>query len=228
MRILLGVAAFLASLVAGGWLGMPSAAAAPTCADLSGVVESEQMCHIHTAKPGYTLDLRYPVDYPDQQALTDYVVQNRDGFISVAQMPGPHDVPYVMDGTAERHRSGGTHTAVLKIFQDVGGPHSSTWYKTFNYNLNPRRAITFDTLFAPGSKPVDAIFPIVQRNLASQTGMPVELIPPGSGLDPSHYQNFAITDDEVIFYFAPGELLPMSSGATSVPVPRNAIPPLAL
>jgi hypothetical protein len=58
--------------------------------------------------------------------------------------------------------------------------------------------------------------------------VPAILISPGSGLDPAHYQNFAITNDEVIFYFAPGELLPMSAGATSVKVPRTAIPPLAL
>ncbi len=191
-------------------------------------METGQLCHIHAARPDYSLDLRFPVDYPDQQTLTDYVAQNRDGFVSVAQVPGPRDTPYAMDATTERHRSAGTQSVVLKIFQDVGGPHSSTWYQAFNYGLSARRPITFDTLFTPGSKPLDAIFPIVQRNLAGQTGLPVEMIPSGSGLDPSHYQNFAITDDNVIFYFAPGELLPLSSGATSVEVPRSAIPPLAV
>lgn len=58
--------------------------------------------------------------------------------------------------------------------------------------------------------------------------MPAFLISSGSGMDPTHYQNFAITNEDVIFYFAPGELLPMSSGATSVKVPRAAIPPLAV
>jgi hypothetical protein len=48
-------------------------------------------------------------------------------------------------------------------------------------------------------------------------------------LDSSHYQNFAITDDELIFYFAPGELLPASiAGAAQVHVPRNAVPPLTI
>ena len=42
-----------------------------------------------------------------------------------------------------------------------------------------------------------------------------------------NYQNFAITDDALIFYFAQGELLPSFAGATQVQVPRNAIPPLA-
>jgi hypothetical protein len=51
---------------------------------------------------------------------------------------------------------------------------------------------------------------------------------PSTGLDSSHYQNFAITDDQLIFYFAQGEMLPSFSGATQAAVPRSAIPPLAI
>ena len=53
-------------------------------------------------------------------------------------------------------------------------------------------------------------------------------ISPGDGRDPSHYQNFAVTDDAVIFFFGRAELLPSYAGATSVTVPRNDIPPLQL
>ncbi len=230
MRTLMAATALVGGLM-GCW-GIPLAAGQPSCADLGGVIEAGQICRVHATNPGYTLDLRFPVDYPDQQTLTDYLVQNRDGFVAVARAPGSRDRPYEMDATAERHRSGqpptGTQSVVLKIFQDVGGPQPSTWYKSFNYDLDPRQPITFDTLFAPGSKPLEAIYPIVQRELGRQTGLPAALISPGAGLDPSHYQNFAITDDELIFYFAPGELLPVSAGATSVRVPRNAIPPLAV
>lgn len=235
MRIL--VAALLIGVVGvtstgGNWAGIPPAAAQSSCAELGGVVESGQICHVHAANAGYTVDVKFPVDYPDQQVLTDYVAQNRDGFISVAKTSGSHDQPYEMDATTEQYRSGqppnGTRSVVLKIFQEVGGPHPSTWYKSFNYDLARRQPITFDTLFAPNSKPLDAIFPIVQRELARQTGLSVALIPAGSGLDPSHYQNFAITDEDLIFYFAPGELLPLPAGPTSVRVSRNDIPPLTV
>lgn len=215
-----------------GWLGLPSAAAAPVCTEMGGTIEAGQVCHVHSVTAGYTVDLKFPTDYPDQQAIGDYLAQNRDGFVTVAKSPGSRETPYEMDATSESHRSGqppkGTQSVVLKIFQDLGGPQPSTWYQSFNYNLATRKPITFDTLFAPNSKPLDAVFPIVQRDLEHQTGVPAFLISPGSGLDPAHYQNFAITNDEVIFYFAPGELLPVSAGATSVKVPRNAIPPLAL
>lgn len=232
----LAAAILLVGGVVSGWAGTPSAVAAPSCAELGGVIDATQMCHIHTANSSYILDLRFPVDYPDQQALTDYVVQNRDGFITVVKTSGPRDMPYEMDATAEQFRSGqpsngvqhGTQSVVLKIFQDLGGPQASTWWKTFSYDLGSRRPITFDTLFAPNGKPLDAIYPIVQRELERKTGIPGLLISPGAGLDPSHYQNFAVTNDEVIFYFVPGELLPLTAGATFARVPRNAIPPLTV
>ena len=114
-----------------------------------------------------------------------------------------------------------------EVLEDLGGPRPSTSYKGFNYDLGAQKPITFDALFAPNSKPLDSIYPIVQREVGRQTGFGAAILP-GSGLDSSHYQNFAITDDELIFYFAPGELLPSLAGASQVHVPRNAIPPLTV
>jgi hypothetical protein len=219
-----------------GWSGAPVAAADSPCATLGGDVDGEQTCHVHASTSTYTLDMKFPLDYVDEQTLTDYISQNRDGFVNVAQTSGQtsgaRDVPYQMEVTSERYHSGqppnGTQSVVLKVFEDLGGPRPSTSYKAFNYDLGAHQAITFDTLFAPNSKPLDSIYPIVQREVGRQTGFGAAILP-GSGLDSSHYQNFAITDDEVIFYFAPGELLPASiAGATRVHVPRNAIPPLAI
>ncbi len=219
-----------------GWPASPVAAADSVCTPLGGDVEADQTCHVHAANATYTLDMKFPLDYPDEQALTDYLSQNRDGFVSVAQTSsqtsGPRDVPYQMEVTSEQYHSGqppgGTRSVVLKVFEELGGPRSSTSYKSFNYDLGSHQAITFDTLFAPNSKPLDSIYPIVQREVRRQTGLDAAILP-GSGLDSSHYQNFAITDDELIFYFAPGELLPpTTAGAAQVHVPRNAIPPLAV
>jgi Protein of unknown function (DUF3298) len=225
------MAAFLAACTVLGWSGVAVAGADTPCADLGGAVEAGNVCHAHAANANYSMDLRFPVDYADEQAITDYLTQNRDGFVNVAQMPGSRDQPYEMDATFEAFRSGqpprGTQSVVLKIFQDVGGAHPSTWYKAFNYDSDQRRALTFDTLFARGTKPLDAIFPAVARDLEHQAVLK-GTISPGDGMDPTHYQNFAITDDELIFFFGQGELLPSDAGATVAHVPRTAIPPLQL
>lgn len=217
-----------------GWSGVPVATADSACTALGGVLQDEQTCAVRTANPTYAVNMTFPADYPDQ-ALTDFLGQNRDGFVNVAQTStqnsGPRDVPYQMEVTSEQFRSGqppnGTRSVVLKVFEDLGGPRPSTFYKGFNYDLGSQKAITFDTLFPPNSKPLDSIYPIVQREIGKQTGLGAA-ISPGSGLDESHYQNFAITDDDMIFYFAPGELLPSLAGPSQVHVPRNAIPPLTI
>lgn len=227
MRYLIA-AALLAPVVLLGW---PAAAEPPSCASLGGSVEAGQMCRVHATGPNYMLTMTFPTDYPDQQALTDYITQNRDGFVNVAQSSGGRDQPYQLEATTDQHSAGqpphNTRSVVLKFFQDVGGTRSSIWYKAFNYNLGTKQPITFDTLFPPGTTPLDAIFPIVQRDLERQTPLGAAILP-STGHDPSHYQNFAITDDQLIFYFAPGEMLPAFGGPAQAQVPRNAIPPLAI
>jgi len=227
-----------AAMIAAGallsWSGGAVAGADSACTTLGGTLQDGATCNVHTVTSTYTVNMTFPADYPDQ-SLTDFLAQNRDGFINVAQTSsqtsGQRDVPYQMDVSSEQYHSGqapgGTRSVVLKVFEDLGGPRPSTFYKGFNYDLAGQRAITFDTLFPPDTKPLDAIFPIVQRELGKQTGLGAA-ISPGAGLDASHYQNFAITDDDLIFYFAPGELLPSLAGASQVHVPRNAIPPLAI
>jgi hypothetical protein len=231
MRYLIA-AAVLAAAVLPGWPLAPRSLAEPaSCASLGGTVEPGQLCQVRATGATYTLNMTFPADYPDEQALIDYITQNRDGFVNVAQGSGTRDQPYQMEATTEQHAAGqpphNTRSVVLKFFQDLGGSRPTTWYKAFNYNLGSRQPITFDNLFAPGTTPLDAIFPIVQRELNRQNPLGAVILP-STGLDPSHYQNFAITDDQLIFYFAPGEMLPAIAGPVQAQVPRSAIPPLAI
>ena len=68
-----------------GWSGIGVAAAAPsTCADLDGVLDASQLCQIHATDPAYSMNISYPVDYPDATPVFDYVKETRDGFLNVA------------------------------------------------------------------------------------------------------------------------------------------------
>lgn len=230
MRIV-SLAALLAAAALLGESGIAVSSAQDGCATLGGSVEADNVCHVHSSGPSYTMDVRFPTTYADEQAVVDYVTQSRDGFLNVVQTPDSRNLPYEMDVTTQSFASGpptaGTQSVVLKLFQDVGGAHPMTWYKTFSYDVGSRKPLNFDMLFAPDAKPLNAIFPLVQHDLERQTGL-TGAIASSDGLDPSHYQNFAVTDDAVIFFFGQGELLPSDAGATSVSVPRTAIPPLQL
>ena len=230
----LAMSSLAMSLASIAVLGLSSAGAATAqsgCDVLGGTVMAGNDCQVKSTTVNYHMDIRFPVNYPDEGAVVAYLTQNRDGFVNVAQTPDSRNLPYEMDVTSESFSSGvppaGTQSVVLKLFQDVGGAHPVTWYKAFTYNLSRRQPITFDSLFPLGSVPLASIYPIVARELERQTGL-TGAVSPSEGLDPSHYQDFAITDDSVIFFFGQGVLLPSDAGATSAVVPRNAIPPLQI
>ena len=224
MRIL--AAALLAVGVVAGWAGTPVAGAQSACADLGGSVDAEQVCHVHAQTPAYTLDYAFPADYPDQPALTAYLTQTRDGFVNVAEMPGSWNLPYVLDGKGTEYRSGpenaGTRSVVFEVYENVGGAHPQTWYKAFNWDVAKRVPITFDTLFKPDARPLEVIYPIVQSEVTRQLGVDTP-ISPTDGLDPAKYQEFAITDDSVIFLFGQGEIMAGAGGVLQATIPRAAI-----
>ena len=201
-------------LVGGAVLTAAPATAAPeSCAALGGVVQDRDLPgagqrpglhHGHDASPWTT---------PTSRRSWTTSSQTRDGFVNVASTPDPRNQPFEMDVTAESLRSAQTRSVVLKLFQDVGSAHPT--YLVQVVHLRHRRGIpvTFDTLFAPDADPLEVIFPIVRANWRPRTGL-AGSISPGDGCDPSHYQNFAITDDAVIFYFGRAELLPSYAGET--------------
>jgi hypothetical protein len=228
MRILREAALLVAAVMTAA-TGAPVVAAQSACGDLGGSVGPDGICTVHTATPTYTLDFTFPNDYPDQPALTAYLKQARDGFVNVSQMPGSYNLPYQLDAKGVGYHSGtptdGTQTVVFTVWQNVGGAHPQTFYQAFNWDLAKHAPITFDSLFKPGTKPLDVIYPAVNRYLKKERGT-VDPIPPSDGLDPTNYQNFAVTDDAVIFFFSQGELFSESAVPVQASVPRAELSPL--
>lgn len=225
MRIL-RVAAILAAGVLACSTCTSTAAAQSACADLGGGLGPDGTCTVHKANGTYTFDMTFPNDYPDQQALTAYLTQTRDGFVNVSGMPGSWNLPYELDASGTGYRSGsptgGTQSVVLTMWQNVGGVHPQTWYKSFNWDLGNKAPITFDTLFKSGTRPLDVIYPAVEQYLQKQQGL-IDGIPPSVGLDPAKYQNFALTDDSLLFFFGQGELFAESAGPVEASVPRATV-----
>jgi hypothetical protein len=237
-----------AAVLIGALAGVTDAAPAgarSACAELGGNVQSGNVCRVYLDTPNYTIDLRFGTDYPDDQAVTAFLTQQRDRVISAAQAPGAPDLPYEMNVSSESFSSGqrvgttqsglgygqpphGTETLTLKLDDAVEGAPVGFWYKSFNYDLNQNRPVTFANLFAPGSNSMDTLYPIVATDLERQLLYRNFKLASAVGRDPSHYQNFAITDDAVIFFFNAGELVSQEAGDLRTAVPRASIPPLQL
>jgi hypothetical protein len=225
-----------------GLTNLPAATAAgqAACNQLGGMVQSGNRCHVHDEKPAYIIDLRWSIDYPDDQPVTDYLIQNRDKVVNGSQGPGPNYLPYQMIVTSETFRSGqpvrtipeyaqpwhGTQSLVLLNIQSLGDDKAGGRYKSFTFDFDKNHPITYDNLFPPGTNPMDSIYPAVAAELDRQFVSRHFQLSPRVGRDPAHYQKFAVTDQTVIFYFDVGELLPPEAGYFFAPVSRANLPPL--
>jgi hypothetical protein len=230
--VLAGTAAVLVG-VCGVVAAVPASAAPPKCSDLNGTLAG-QNCVIQDGAAGYSLRISYPVSYPDVQAVFDWVKQTRDGFVNVAKSPDSRTMPYQLEVTSTEYSSAvpprGTQSVVFKVFQDVGGARPQTFYKSFNWDQTLRWPIVLDTmgkekmqpLFQPGTNPWPIIFPLVQAELETQLGTK-PAIAPEVGLNPATYDNFAIQNDSLVFFFDQGEILPDSAGALAVAIPRAPV-----
>jgi hypothetical protein len=80
---------------------------------------------------------------------------------------------------------------------------------------------------APPTPPAQPGQPVAATPTTTPPPPPPPLpISPTALYNPANYQNFAVVNDGVIFFFDQGVLLPDSAGALQVLVPRSAIDPM--
>ena len=143
----------------------PAAVAPSPCTTLGGTSDPDQTCHVHSETSTYTLDFRFPVNYPDMRPVTDYIAHRSDDFVDwLKQYPVPGGTHSELDILGRSYESSSTQSLVLDVHTE-GGVHPVTTFKAFNYDVGKRAPITLDTLFKPGAQPQEVLNPIVQREL---------------------------------------------------------------
>ncbi|MCK0172912.1 MULTISPECIES: esterase [Mycobacteriaceae] len=225
--------ALVAAIIGGASVGLPGVAAAAPLHDPRGLCATRDdagNCQFGWAGPSHSVDGVFPADYPQEQAVVDYLTRAVDDFEADSGPLGGLDNPLPPEdfsATGTRYISGdaatGTQSVVIEVDQMLrGAAHPAAWYKSFTYDMGTRAPVTFDGLFRPGTKPLEVIMPIAQKQLSDEAGQPVT-IDPALGLDPANYQSFAITDDAVVFFIDRNGLVPAYGTTATVTVPRSAI-----
>ena len=133
-------------------------------------------------------------------------------------------MPYQLEVTPTEYSSAvpprGTQSVVFKVYQDVGGTQPQTFYKAFNWDQTLRWPIVLDTggrektqpLFQPGANPGRSSSRWWRPSWRSRWA-PSRRSHPQVGLNPATYENFAIQNDTLMFFFGQGAILPESAGA---------------
>jgi len=157
----------------------PTAGAPSACSELGGTLGPDRLCTVDDSATNYTIDMSFPVDYPEQQAVTDYLKRQRDDFVDFTKMspPAGRPTPYSLDVKGETYRSGtptaGTQSLVFDVQDDEGIAHQGhpdPSFEVFNYDLGKHAPITLDTLFTPGTNPATVLSPIAEPVLTDALG----------------------------------------------------------
>lgn len=201
------------------------ASSASACTDLGGTLGSDDICDVHDGATNYSLTFRFPIGYADQQAVTDELKRRRTDFIEWVRgnSAPPPTHPYELHVTGEAYHSGtrehGTQSLVLTFGNDTG-VHPVRTYKAFNFSMTNHSPFTFEALFRPGADPVPIVNPIVRQEILKRDPTAFAAV---NGLTTSSYQQFAVTDDAVIFFFNQDGVMPHHDGPLEVTVPRSAL-----
>src|ERR1700721_3761577 len=112
------------------------------------MVNPDQICPVQSNGSYYNVDFDFPVGYPDQQALPDYLTQERDQFVTyVTQLPPRNGMPYDLEAKGTTYRSGtpasGTESVALELYNESGGAHPVTSCKAFNYDLSAQAPVSY-------------------------------------------------------------------------------------
>lgn len=199
--------------------------AARACMALSGTVEPDSNCHLRSETGTYTIDMSYPISYPDQQQLRDFITQNRTDFLDFMAKVRPREWPFEHGLSPQTYQSGtstsGTQSVVFEIYDDTGA-HPVTGYKAFSYDLSTHAPITYDMLFGASVDPTAVLDPIVAREM-DRRWSGYDGPAPRNTLGAKVYENFALTDDAVVFFIPQGMWLPEVAGPQQVSVPREQL-----
>lgn len=209
-------AAFTLAVAAVCVVAAPTASAESACEALGGTVDATVMCRIHEVGAGYERTASFPIGYPDQQAVADFLTQDRAGFVDWVGKFGTGAV-YEEKITPTVRRAAGTQSLVFEIQDPTGFAHEAhpdIRFKTFT--TGPGGPVTIDTLFVPGTDVAAVVGPLVQPALNAHE---VTLADP----DSHSYRNFALTDEAVTFYFGESQLRPVGNAPRVIEVPRTAL-----
>ncbi len=192
--------------------------ATSACLKLGGRVGSHDLCDIHDTTTKYTIAMRFPTGYPDQDAVTDYLARERKDFIDWVENYGrTRTFPAGLDVIGNAYDSDTTRSLILSIGSDTG-VHPVTTFKAFNYSLATRSPLAFEALFKPDSDPMTVLKPIVWQQVRNRDPKAAAAV---NGLTAASFRQFAITDDAIIFFFNQDGFLPHDDGPLEVSVPRS-------
>ena len=181
-----------------------------------------------------TVEVDYPITLAHhpivEQTVDAFINETRGQFLAGVTAPEMFTFPtaagFFLSIAYDEYRfSEDIISLVFTVSDYTGGAHPNSYYRTFTFDLAQTRVLIVDDLFVNTADALAVISPIVQQDLLARLGdmSDATWIEQGTGLIPENYQNFAITPDELIFFFPPYQVAAYAAGPQEVAIPLSQI-----
>lgn len=114
-------------------------------------------------------------------------------------------------------------TVVYSIYSYSGGANGTAFYKTLTYDVTNQLPLTLNDIFVEGY--LSELSALVKDKLTTQLGDMTDptFIDFGAGEDPANFRNFALTNDEMIFFFDEYQVAAGAAGPQELHIPLSEL-----
>lgn len=190
----------------------------------------ESKCIVQT---GIRIDLDYPIELAEQPVVADTIgswfAETQTSFIA-SYVPDFTLPSYVNNWTltasyALYRHSDSVSSLVYTVGNYTGGAHPNYVFTTFTFDFETQQQVSLEYFFQDAFVPWATIGPLVDADLAAQLGEAADAswIEQGSGGNPDNYGAFALTEDSLVFFFAPYQVAAYAFGGLQVAIPLDAL-----
>lgn len=188
----------------------------------------EVECALNT---GLSMVIDYPLAIVERDLLVEttvdsFVQQTRGDFLNAFMESGAPDTMMISSWTmdvshTEYQHSEQVFSLKFDIYTYTGGAHGLTVFSTYTFDLEKGQVLTLDDLFLPESNPLETLAPLAQAALREQLGADADIawIDEGASPDPINYSDFVLTEDALLIFFEPYQVVAYAYGPQTVTLP---------
>ncbi len=114
-------------------------------------------------------------------------------------------------------------SVVYSIYSYTGGANGSGFYQTLVYDVTNQLPLTLDSVLVPDYLP--ALSALIRAKLTEQLGDMTDptFIDFGAGEDVNNFRSWALTNDEMIFFFDEYQVAPGAAGPQELHIPLSEL-----
>ncbi len=123
-----------------------------------------------------------------------------------------------------------TQSYIYTVYEDTGGAHGNTYFKTFVFNKDTGALLSLADLFTSGSDYLGKLSSLSRTGLTASLGTFADstMLNPGTEAKEENFQNFFFDNNYLVLLFPPYQVAAYAAGPQTLRIPASDLSGLLL